>query len=637
MNAAAGSVRISTYSRNQIMHILLVEDEPKSGDYLRRGLTESGFVVDWVQSGIDGLHNAQTLEYKLIILDVMLPGMNGWDILRELRRTHDTPVLFLTARDEIEDRVKGLELGADDYLVKPFAFTELLARVRTLLRRGPSRESDIIEYAGVQLDVLRRKVTRDGQRIDLTAKEFALLHMLIRRPGEVLSRPQIASQKPSFDDITSSGSICTSGDYHIRGCCTYLYHSLYVQLERRDDEELIGKSRSIDHLVQEAGSIESIRGNKHAMLDTISGHDQLLVLITDSSGATILKNYVGRSGVGTPLFNSLKTTQVNALQSIDLDGASARLIASKPKTSAGEETIVVVARTASDRMELLSEYRTEVWYAASIDACDFGKSARHQARHPLGPKELHDIVESFNAMLDRLHRSFEQLTQFSADLAHDLRTPLNNLMVQTQVALGKQRSIEEYQGLLSSNIEEYERLARMMESMLFLARAENAHVAVKPQMLNVEDELAKIADYFEGIAEEAKVRIVVGGTGEIFADPMLLRRAVGNLISNAIRYTPEERIIRVEATDVGNATILTVSNPGEGIPPDVVGRIFDRFYRADPSRSSASGSSGLGLAIVRSIMTLHGGEAAVKSIQGERTIFSLTFFKEAKIMRPKGV
>jgi two-component system heavy metal sensor histidine kinase CusS len=444
---------------------------------------------------------------------------------------------------------------------------------------------------------------------------------------------------------------------------TYLYHSLYVQLERRDDEELIGKSRSIDHLVQEAGSIENIKANKHAMLDTISGHDQLLVLITDSSGATILKNYVGRSGVGTPLFNSLKTTQVNALQSIDLDGASARLIASKPKTSAGEETIVVVARTASDRMELLSEYRTEVWYAASIGtllatllsfflvrgglrplrlmaAQTHAISAnRLDTRLDIrsAPKELHDIVESFNAMLDRLHRSFEQLTQFSADLAHDLRTPLNNLMVQTQVALGKQRSIEEYQGLLSSNIEEYERLARMMESMLFLARAENAHVAVKPQMLNVEDELAKIADYFEGIAEEAKVRIVVGGTGEIFADPMLLRRAVGNLISNAIRYTPEERIIRVEATDVGNATILTVSNPGEGIPPDVVGRIFDRFYRADPSRSSASGSSGLGLAIVRSIMTLHGGEAAVKSIQGERTIFSLTFFKEAKIMRPKGV
>lgn len=187
------------------MHILLVEDEPKSGDYLRRGLTESGFVVDWVQTGVDGLHNARTLDYKLIILDVMLPGMNGWDILRELRRTHDTPVLFLTARDEVEDRVKGLELGADDYLVKPFAYTELLARVRTLLRRGPSREVDLIEYDDVVLDVLRRKVTRAGQRIDLTAKEFALLHMLIRRPGEVLSRPQIASQvwDMNFDSDTN--------------------------------------------------------------------------------------------------------------------------------------------------------------------------------------------------------------------------------------------------------------------------------------------------------------------------------------------------------------------------------------------------------------------------------------------------
>ncbi|EJL88739.1 heavy metal response regulator [Herbaspirillum sp. CF444] len=187
------------------MHILLVEDELKSGDYLCRGLRESGFVVDWVQTGVDGLHNAQSLEYKLIILDVMLPRMNGWDILRELRRTHDTPVLFLTARDEIEYRVKGLELGADDYLVKPFAFIELLARVRTLLRRSPGRESDVIEYADVRLDVLRRKVTRDGQRINLTAKEFALLHMLIHRPGEVFSRPRIASQvwDMNFDSDTN--------------------------------------------------------------------------------------------------------------------------------------------------------------------------------------------------------------------------------------------------------------------------------------------------------------------------------------------------------------------------------------------------------------------------------------------------
>ncbi|WP_034294245.1 heavy metal response regulator transcription factor [Herbaspirillum sp. RV1423] len=187
------------------MRILLVEDEPKSGDYLRKGLTESGFTVDWVQTGPDGLHHAQTSDYNLIVLDVMLPAMSGWDVLQALRQTHDTPVLFLTARDEVEDRVKGLELGADDYLVKPFAFTELLARVRTLLRRGPTRESEIIVFADVQIDVIKRRVTRGEHRVDLTAKEFALLHLLAKRPGEVLSRSLIASQvwDMNFDSDTN--------------------------------------------------------------------------------------------------------------------------------------------------------------------------------------------------------------------------------------------------------------------------------------------------------------------------------------------------------------------------------------------------------------------------------------------------
>ncbi len=187
------------------MHILLVEDEPKAGDYLRRGLTESGFVVDWVQTGTDGLHQATTGDYDLIVLDVMLPGMDGWQVVRQLRKTHQTPVLFLTARDEVEDRVKGLELGADDYLVKPFAFTELMARVRTLLRRGSHREPEILKIGDMEIDVLRRRVVRSGIRIDLTVKEFLLLHMLAKRPGEVLSRSMIASQvwDMNFDSDTN--------------------------------------------------------------------------------------------------------------------------------------------------------------------------------------------------------------------------------------------------------------------------------------------------------------------------------------------------------------------------------------------------------------------------------------------------
>ncbi|MGV7242874.1 heavy metal response regulator transcription factor IrlR [Caballeronia sp. M23-90] len=176
------------------MKILIVEDEVKTGTYLRKGLNEAGFVADWVADGVSGLHQARTEDYDLIILDVMLPGQDGWSILNELRKTHLTPVLFLTARDDVGDRVKGLELGADDYLAKPFDFVELVARVRSILRRGQGRDSATLKVADLELDVTRRKATRHGKTILLTAKEFALLWLLMRRQGEILPRSTIASQ-----------------------------------------------------------------------------------------------------------------------------------------------------------------------------------------------------------------------------------------------------------------------------------------------------------------------------------------------------------------------------------------------------------------------------------------------------------
>ena len=189
------------------MKILVVEDEAKTGDYLKQGLGEAGFVVDLARDGLDGLHLARTEAYDLAILDVMLPGIDGWQILQGIRRAgKEMPVLFLTARDQVDDRVRGLELGADDYLVKPFAFAELLARVRTLLRRGnKSKESEFLGVADLELDLLRRRATRAGKHIDLTAKEFALLELLLRRRGEVLPRSLIASQvwDMNFDSDTN--------------------------------------------------------------------------------------------------------------------------------------------------------------------------------------------------------------------------------------------------------------------------------------------------------------------------------------------------------------------------------------------------------------------------------------------------
>jgi len=187
------------------MRLLIVEDEPKTGDYLRKGMLESGFNTDLARTGTDGLSMALEHDYDLIVLDVMLPELDGWGVLRLLRERKQTPVLFLTARDDVNDRVKGLELGADDYLIKPFAFAELLARIRTLLRRGPAREREALQLADLAIDVPKRRVTRGNSRIDLTAQEFALLHLLVRREGEVLSRSLIASQlwDMNFDSDTN--------------------------------------------------------------------------------------------------------------------------------------------------------------------------------------------------------------------------------------------------------------------------------------------------------------------------------------------------------------------------------------------------------------------------------------------------
>ncbi|MBB5508061.1 heavy metal response regulator transcription factor [Paraburkholderia atlantica] len=187
------------------MRILVIEDEAKTGAYLKKGLEESGYTVDIAADGAEGLILAKESEYDVIVLDVMLPSIDGWTVLKTLRATQTTPVLFLTARDDVSDRVKGLELGADDYLVKPFAFVELLARVRTLARRGPPRENDVLTLGDLEVDVTRRRVKRGGKRIDLTPKEFSLLQLLVRRQGEVLTRTQIASYvwDMNFDSDTN--------------------------------------------------------------------------------------------------------------------------------------------------------------------------------------------------------------------------------------------------------------------------------------------------------------------------------------------------------------------------------------------------------------------------------------------------
>jgi two-component system copper resistance phosphate regulon response regulator CusR len=189
------------------MRILIVEDETKLANFLHKGLTENGFVADIARTGIDGRHLALEGDYDLVLLDFMLPGIDGLGVLSALREVKNTPVLMLTARDKIEDRVKGLQAGADDYLVKPFAFSELLARIQAILRRGGGGRADVtmLKLADLELDFVKRKANRAGQELRLTAKEFLLLSLFLRRQGEVLSRTTIAEQvwDMNFDSETT--------------------------------------------------------------------------------------------------------------------------------------------------------------------------------------------------------------------------------------------------------------------------------------------------------------------------------------------------------------------------------------------------------------------------------------------------
>jgi len=221
--------------------ILVVEDEKKAAAYLRKGLSESGFVVDLASEGEDGLQLARGGGYDLVVLDVMLPGRDGWSVLAELRRAGvQTPVLFLTAKDALGDRVKGLNLGADDYLVKPFAFSELLARVRSILRRGPARREETIRRGDLEIDPVRHRASRAGRKIDLTPKEFALLWFLVRHAGEVQSRTVIAEEvwDMNFDGGTNVV------DVHVR--------RLRSKVDDPFDRKLIHTVRGMGYVLDDA-------------------------------------------------------------------------------------------------------------------------------------------------------------------------------------------------------------------------------------------------------------------------------------------------------------------------------------------------------------------------------------------------
>lgn len=244
------------------------------------------------------------------------------------------------------------------------------------------------------------------------------------------------------------------------------------------------------------------------------------------------------------------------------------------------------------------------------------------------PRELRQLGQAFNQMLDRIETAFSHLTQFSDDLAHELRTPVNNLMGQTELALTRGSSPEEYVQLLESNLEELHRISQIIENILFLARAENPQIDLKKTQLDVNKEVGMICEFYQAMAEDKNIQVSYCGTATLMANQVMFRRMISNILSNSLKYTPQDGKVAFTIRETEDQKIeITLQDTGIGIPPEHLPRIMKRFYRVDPSRSHDTGNVGLGLAIVKSIVFLHAGELTISSQLGQGTIITLTFPK----------
>ncbi|MBA0039148.1 heavy metal sensor histidine kinase [Pantoea sp. BIGb0393] len=424
-----------------------------------------------------------------------------------------------------------------------------------------------------------------------------------------------------------------------------LYHSLATQIGVRDDAALLNRIDQIRTLLRDEDAVTLIQQKPRLFANMLGNTESLLVLRFPGQPPLIVVNPGQRP---IPTITPVAADQPLSLASVHhlaaADGTPFISAAALTPTRDGSGEIeIITGRLMSDRTQTLNSYRDQIilttalaallvaaisiWLvrrgliplrrlAAQADAID----ARHlsQRMPERAPAELQPLVAAFNQMLSRLESGYQQLSQVSADMAHDLRTPIGTLIGQTEVALSQTRSVSDYQALLGSNYEELERLAKMIDNMLFLAKAEDASQAMDVQNIDLALLGEKLQAYFDGMAEEQAMRLEMTLCGELRADPQLLQRALANLMANALRYGDGDSTIRI----FNHGSSLMVENHGPALSAEQQARIFDRFWRADTSRHQ--GSSGLGLSIVRSIMRLHQGSCEVHSEHGV-TRFTLRF------------
>lgn len=422
----------------------------------------------------------------------------------------------------------------------------------------------------------------------------------------------------------------------------YLYQSLEREIAWRDDQALVGRIERMRALLDDTASIEALQLRPQLYANMLGNRENLLWVL-DSAGQPLIE--VNPAHLAVPVLARHAAVQLG-----EGGGAVPSRLAWLHVRHGDRDLTLVAGKLLAERTQMLAAYRTKLWLAlgtGALLAFALGWALSQRSLRPvrdlaaraaaIDVQHLHLRVEGFeqvhelqhlgqalNHMLARLEDGFGRLSRFSEDLAHEMRTPLNNLLGHTQWALRKERPPQEYQSLLASHLEEYERLARMIDNMLFLARAEQPDAAVDRAPVALQDMVAQLCDYFEGMAEERGIVLVNAAHGTLHADPQLLRRALANLIANALRYGSADSPVRIASGPCAGGTEITVSNQGTPIAPEHLPRLFDRFYRCDPARAQPGDSGGLGLAIVRSIMQLHGGSVRVDS-DASGTRFVLVF------------
>lgn len=415
----------------------------------------------------------------------------------------------------------------------------------------------------------------------------------------------------------------------------YLYWALGAHLDREDDQFLADRVRRLRQIV--AGSDFDAAALRREVERPESPYWRFRVVLAHPAG------FVAETpGTGDEIPRDTVALAADEA-AFDHRSASGEHYRVRSYRSPGGVVIVAAMNRRHDS-ELLEDYRRHLSYvlglglmgcaaigywvarrglrpvraitdtASRIDPANFGERIDTAGL----PAELLALADTFNAMLDRLERSFDRLGRFSADIAHELRTPVNNLRGEVEVALGKTRSPDEYRDVLASNLEECGRLTRLIESLLFLARAENPQMQVVKDTVDVGTELATVCEFYEAAAGEKGVKLVVAVVGRFYADlnRTLFQRAVGNLVENAVAHTPAGGTVTMTARTNETSAIVEVIDTGGGIPAAHMPHVFDRFYRADPSRTSSAGNVGLGLAIVKSVVELHGGNIEIAGGEG---------------------